>query len=227
MVPYVRQTQRELIHHLRSRGLKTSGSKEEQIDRLKASDAQQQQQIPQRLQNNPRSSRNTPLNIVHVSSDQIDNTLLTIDNMTGESRSESVRKNDEQSSANITLADNGLGADSLQNNAISEDDEDHIDTRMDLTPIVLSPSINFQRSHHWGEADYYRLETKTYNELTKPENSVLFLQTIKHYMEHLRQLLPAQVDDEKHAMERFVEMINNDLAWPLARMVVPEFRRPM
>lgn len=79
----------------------------------------------------------------------------------------------------------------------------------------------------WTSADRGRLDFNVYEDLAQPDRCVAFLQMAQAYMNHLRQLSQEQADDEYESVKRFVKMINNDVAWPLVKTVVQEFRRPM
>lgn len=74
--------------------------------------------------------------------------------------------------------------------------------------------------------DRSRLNHELYANLSEPQYSVKFMGMVRDYMQFLRS---SPVDDTtfyslQEDVECFVKCINSDIAWPLARTVVPEFR---
>lgn len=79
--------------------------------------------------------------------------------------------------------------------------------------------------------NHTQMNPALYSDLQTPRATASFTHLVYEYMEYLRSD-PAQMDtwDEPKEMETaetFVRMINNDVAWPRVKHVVPEFRTKM
>lgn len=74
-----------------------------------------------------------------------------------------------------------------------------------------------------------RMQRSLIDKLDTARGSAAFVWLVMDYMAYLRLTTQSTESwDRKKEMEvatRFVGMINNDVAWPLAEQVVPEFRR--
>lgn len=76
--------------------------------------------------------------------------------------------------------------------------------------------------------DHEQMNPALYSDLETPRATASLTHLVYVYMEYLRSD-PAQMDEwdeqqEIETAETFVKMINNDVAWPRVKHVVPEFR---
>lgn len=98
---------------------------------------------------------------------------------------------------------------------------DHqISSDPDQSNSVVSPGT-------WGDSDIDRLDPQVYQDLARPDSCIALMQMARDYMSRLRNLPEDRADDEIVNVDKFVRIINNDIAWPLVKSVVPEFRHPM
>jgi hypothetical protein len=79
------------------------------------------------------------------------------------------------------------------------------------------------------EFKHERMNSSLYGQLETPRQSAAFVCLVMDYIEYLRSDPERRNDswDERQEMataQEFVKMINNDVAWPLARQYVPEFK---
>ncbi len=79
--------------------------------------------------------------------------------------------------------------------------------------------------------DYGRLDATLYNDLGDARDKVKFMDMVEAYVDHLRAdptTSPGyDQDTEDMGIQSFLEMVDSDVAWGLARTMVPEFQCPM
>lgn len=100
-----------------------------------------------------------------------------------------------------------------------------------MSPVNHGDTVSDPDARQVSEFDMARLNWNVYNNLCDASDKVNFMQTVEDYLDHLRADTTTSIsyDEavEAAAAQNFLRMVNNEIGWDLARVMMPEFQSPV
>lgn len=73
--------------------------------------------------------------------------------------------------------------------------------------------------------DHHRMNSLDFHDLQSPQDCLSFMTLVQDYINYLRcDVVSGKAEVEERSLNLFIEMVSNEVGFPLARQVVAEFR---